>query len=114
MPDRAHVTSGNTVRITGASGGVGSALIQLANRRPPQGPHVEPDLCNLYLQDLTFTGATVTPPGLLAHLVRYIKAGEKRSLLVAADTLEQLRQAQQAFIVKRHVKNIVVTAQSDS
>ena len=33
MLDQAKVTAGDTVVITGASGGVGSALIQLANRR---------------------------------------------------------------------------------
>ena len=33
MLERAQVSAGDTVLITGASGGVGSALIQLVNRR---------------------------------------------------------------------------------
>ncbi|GIS88606.1 MAG: hypothetical protein CM1200mP18_13160 [Gammaproteobacteria bacterium] len=33
MLNRAQVTAGDTVLVTGASGGVGSALVQLANRR---------------------------------------------------------------------------------
>ena len=33
MLDRAHVKAGDAILITGASGGVGSALVQLANRR---------------------------------------------------------------------------------
>ena len=187
MLERARVAGGDTVLITGASGGVGSALVQLANRRKARtvalcgadkrhevaaigadavlprdpddlgkalresmgservdvvtdvvggpawprliealarggrytcagaiaGPHVELDLRNLYLHDLTFTGATVTPPHLFARLVSYIEAGEIRPLLAAAYPLEQLREAQQAFIEKRHVGNIVVTTQSD-
>ncbi len=183
MLDRARVAGGDTVLITGASGGVGSALIQLAKRRkartvalcgadkhhevtavgadavlprnPPDlnealreaigdqhvdvvadvvggptwprliellahrgrytcsgaiaGPQVGLDLRNLYLRDLTFTGATITPPGLFARLVRYIEAGEVRPLLAAVYPLEKLREAQQAFMEKRHVGSIVVT-----
>lgn len=185
MLDCARVTRGDTVLITGASGGVGSALIQLANRRNARtvamcgadkrqevmaagadavvprdasdlgkalrkatgeayvdvvadvvggpvwprlieslarcgrytcagaiaGPHVDLDLRNLYLRDLTFTGATVAPPGLFARLVRYIEAGEIRPLLAAEYPLENLREAQQAFMEKRHVGSIVVTMQ---
>ena len=183
MLERACVVRGDTVLITGASGGVGSALVQLANRRGARtvalcsgdkhhevaaigahavlprnpgelgtalrastgaervdvvadvvggpawprlieslarggrytcagaiaGPHVELDLRNLYLHDLMFTGATVTPPGLFTRIVRYIEAGEIRPLLAAAYSLERLGDAQQAFIEKRHVGNIVVT-----
>ena len=188
MLDHARVTGADTVLITGASGGVGSALIQLARRRKARivalcgadkrdqvaaigahavlprdpgdlgralresmgservdvvadvvggpgwprlirslarggrytcagaiaGPRVELDLRNLYLHDLTFTGATVTPPGLFARLVCYIEAGEIRPLLAASYPLEQLREAQRAFIEKRHVGNIVVTTKSDT
>ncbi len=183
MLNRAEVGSGDTVLIPGASGGVGSALIQLVRRRGATaiamasdskreavasigadavlprspddlkaalkqeidaetvtvvadvvggagwpglidvlarggrytvsgaiaGPMVELDLRTLYLRDLTFTGATIVPPGVFADLVGYIERGEIRPLLAATWPLEQLREAQQAFIDKRHVGNIVVT-----
>ena len=183
MLDRANVVAGNTVLIPGASGGVGSALIQLANRRgattiamasdakheavrsvgatavlprAPQdlkqalrdtigresvsvvadvvggnyfptllevlerggrytcsgaiaGPIVDLDLRTMYLNDLTFTGATIVPPGTFARLVRYIERGEIKSLLAATYPLEQLTSAQAEFIKKEHVGNIVVT-----
>lgn len=183
MLNRANVAAGDTVLIPGASGGVGSALIQLANRRDattiamasrskhdavagfephslldrapdnlkqalrqaigrdtvsvvadvvggsywPQlidvldrggrytcagaiaGPMVEMDLRTFYLRDLTFTGATVVPPGVFADLVGYIERGEVKPALAATYLLEQLHEAQQAFIDKKHTGNIVVT-----
>ena len=187
MLNRAAVTPGDTVLVTGASGGVGSALIQLANRRGaecialcgadkaadvlaigpiavmdrsckdlksalfeatgkesvdvvadvvggalwPQlisalvrggrytcagaiaGPIVEFDLRTFYLRDLTFTGATVAPPRVFENLVGYIERGEIRPLLAATYPLENFREAQQAFIDKRHVGNIVVQPFND-
>ena len=181
MLTRAAVCAGETVLITGASGGVGSALIQLVNRRgaraiamcgddkaervraigattlPRQcadlpaalqaasgqktvdvvadvvagecwpalieavarggryvcsgaiaGPLVRFDLRTFYLRDLTFYGATVAAPGIFADLLGYIERGEIRPLLAATYPLEKLQEAQQAFIDKRHVGNIVV------
>ncbi len=183
MLNRARVGEGDSVLIPGASGGVGSALIQLAKRRGartiamcgeskadavaaigpdavlprapedqkaalsgaidqekvtvvadvvggdlwPQlidllarggrytvsgaiaGPMVELDLRTLYLNDLTFTGATIVPPGVFADLVGYIERGEIRPLLAETYPLAELVKAQEAFIAKRHVGNIVVT-----
>lgn len=183
MLSRANVGEGDTVLIPGASGGVGSALIQLANRRGATtiamaseskhetvasvgpdvilprapdglkselkkaigsdnvsvvadvvggpmwpdlidalqrggrytcsgaiaGPMVELDLRTLYLQDLTFTGATILAPNIFSDLVGYIEKGEIRPLLAASYPLEKLHKAQQAFIDKKHVGNIVVT-----
>jgi NADPH:quinone reductase-like Zn-dependent oxidoreductase len=183
MLNRANVTDGDTVLIPGASGGVGSALIQLANRRGATtiamasrskhdavagfdphrlldrapdnlkqalrqaigrdtvsvvadvvggdywprlidvldrggrytcagaiaGPMVEMDLRTFYLRDLTFTGATIVPPGVFADLVGYIERGEVKPALAATYPLEQLHDAQQAFIDKKHTGNIVVT-----
>ncbi len=182
MLNRAAVTEADTVLIPGASGGVGSALIQLANRRGartvamcsdakadevraigpdavlprapadlkaalreeigrdtvtvladvvggdswPQmldviarggrytcagaiaGPIVEFDLRTFYLRDLTFTGATIVSPGLFADLVKYIEKREIRPLLAKTYPLAELHAAQEAFIAKRHVGNIVV------
>ena len=183
MLNRAKVTKGDTVLITGASGGVGSALVQLANRRGAvtiamastakheqlkalnptalldrapanlkqalkdcigretvsvvadvvggdswpglidvlerggrytvsgaiAGPLVELDLRTLYLNDLTFTGATITPPGLFADLVGYIERGEVKPVLAETYRLENLHDAQRAFVAKQHIGNIVVT-----
>ncbi|WP_415403507.1 zinc-binding dehydrogenase [Tateyamaria sp. SN3-11] len=183
MLSRADVGPDDVVLVTGASGGVGSALIQLAKRRgavvvglaseakhaemaalgadallprAPEnlgaalkaaigrdtvtvvadivggpyfatvidvlarggrftcsgaiaGPIVDLDLRTLYLRDLTFTGSTVLPPHIFGDLVRYIEAGEVKPLLAATFPLAELRAAQQAFIDKTHVGNIVVT-----
>jgi len=183
MLDRAQVGDGDTVLIPGASGGVGSALIQLANRRgattvamasaakhaavatvgpevllprnPPDlgralhdalgretvdvvadvvggpmfpaliealarggrytcsgaiaGPIVDLDLRSMYLNDLTFTGATVVPPGTFGRLVNYIEKGEVRPLLAETFRLRDFVKAQQVFIAKQHVGNIVVS-----
>ncbi len=183
MLSRAQVGKGDSVLIPGASGGVGSALIQLANRRgattiamaseskhatlkavspdvllprAPEdlkaalrsttgkdtvavvadvvggptwlqlidllerggrytcsgaiaGPMVELDLRTLYLQDLTFTGATILPPNIFPDLIGYIERGEIKPLLAEAYPLEKLKDAQSAFIDKKHVGNIVVT-----
>lgn len=187
MLDRAEVSDGDTVLIPGASGGVGSALIQLANRRGATtvamaneakhaavatvgpdvllprspsdlgralhgamgkdsvdvvadvvggpmfpalidvlarggrytcsgaiaGPIVELDLRDMYLKDLTFTGATVVPPGTFGRLVKYIERGEIKPLLAETFPLRDFVKAQQAFIAKQHVGNIVVSMQHD-
>lgn len=183
MLSRAAVGAGDVVLVPGASGGVGSALIQLALRRGatvvalcgagkrgevaalgpaavldratvdlkaalreaigrdtvtvvadvvggagwPEmigalarggrytcagaiaGPIVAFDLRTFYLRDLTFTGATVVPPGMFADLVGYVERGEIRPLLAEVFPLERLHDAQRAFIAKAHVGNIVAT-----
>jgi len=50
----------------------------------------------------------VAPPGVFEDLVRYIEQGEIRPLLAATFPLSQFHAAQQAFIDKHHVGNIVV------
>ena len=187
MLGRAEVGAGERVLIPGASGGVGSALIQLARRRGavpialcsaakaeavkaigaeavldrepadlmaaletatgqdkvdvvadvvggpvwPQlievlrrggrytcagaiaGPIVEFDLRTFYLNDLTFIGATIIPPGLFADLVGYIARKEIRSLLAKTYPLPQIHEAQQAFLAKQHVGNIVMVPKGE-
>ncbi len=73
------------------------------------GPMVEFDLRTFYLRDLTFTGSTVIPPHIFGDVVGYIERGEVKPMLAATYPLAELRDAQQAFIDKRHVGNIVVT-----
>ena len=188
MLNRAEVQAGDRVLISGASGGVGSALAQLARRRGAEtialcgeskaeavralgADHVLPrspedlkaalrtatcheevtvvadvvggaiwpqlisalarggrytcagaiagatvsfDLRTFYLRDLVFTGATVPPPGVFPDLVGYIERGEIRPVLAATWPLHGLVAAQEAFIAKRHIGNIVVTTTSDS
>ena len=77
------------------------------------GPIVDLDLRSMYLKDLTFTGATVVPPGTFGRLVKYIEDGEIRPLLAKVFPLKDLVKAQQMFVAKQHVGNIVVTMQTD-
>ena len=72
------------------------------------GPMVEMDLRTFYLRDLTFTGATIVPPGVFADLVGYIERGEVKPLLAQTFPLKELHAAQEAFIAKQHIGNIVV------
>ncbi len=187
MLARANVASSDVVLIPGASGGVGSALIQLARRRGavpvamcgetkadqvksigavavlprapgdlssalrqaigretvdvvadvvggpvwPQlievlrrggrytcagaiaGPIVEFDLRTFYLNDMTFTGATIIPPGLFADLIGYIERKEIRPLLAMTYPLAQIHEAQQAFLAKKHIGNIVMVPEEE-
>jgi len=181
----AQSVSNDTVLVTGASGGVGSALVQLAKRRGatvvglasvekhadlkslgidallprtpksladalssaidkekvsvvadiaggelfPElidslerggrytcsgaiaGPIVDLDLRTLYLNDLTFSGSTVVRPEIFQNLVGYIERKEIKPLLAASYPLEDFHAAQQAFIDKRHIGNIVVSTE---
>lgn len=183
MLNRAGVGENDTVLIPGASGGVGSALVQLANRRGARtiamaseekhaevarlkpfailprspenlskaleevlgkptvsvvadivggdqfparlevierggrftcsgaiaGPIVDLDLRTLYLSDLTFHGCTICEPKVFPSLVDYIEKGEIIPMLAATYPLEDLHDAQRAFIAKKHTGNIVVT-----
>ncbi|CAN5922776.1 alcohol dehydrogenase family protein [soil metagenome] len=180
MLHRAGVDDGHQVLVTGASGGVGGALVQLAVRRgarvvaltteakadavrglgadvvvdragddpaaavldatggvdvladvvggelfPPlletvrhgghyttagaiAGPIVPLDLRTLYLHDLTMHGATVLPPEVFANLVGYIERGEIAPVVAATFPLEQLADAQRAFMDKQDVGAIVI------
>ena len=73
------------------------------------GPMVTLDLRTLYLRDLTFTGSTVITPEIMPNLIGYIERGEIKLILAATYRLEELQDAQRAFIAKQHTGNIVVT-----
>jgi len=73
------------------------------------GPMVELDLRTFYLRDLTFTGSTIIDPQVTRNMVKYIEAGQLKPVLAATYPLEELREAQTAFIAKEHTGNIVVT-----
>lgn len=73
------------------------------------GPIVDFDLRQLIYKDLQLTGATIVPPGTAPRLARLIEQGLLRPLLAAQYPLHELAAAQEAFMEKRHVGNIVVT-----
>ena len=72
------------------------------------GPLVEFDLRQLVYKDLQLTGATIAPPGTMQRLVRMIEQSQLRPLLAQTFPLQDLARAQQAFLEKKHVGNIVV------
>jgi NADPH:quinone reductase-like Zn-dependent oxidoreductase len=182
MLQRIDLRSGQSIAVPGASGGVGSALVQLAKRRGAcvvaiagaaklgevralgpdhviardtdplvdavieanggpfdavadivggpdflpwldalrrggryvtsgaiAGPVVELDLRTLYLNDLELYGATVYEPQIFADLVGYIERGEVRPVVGGTFPLEQIGEAQAAFVEKRHTGNLVIT-----
>jgi len=182
MLDRIDLREGETILIPGASGGVGSALVQLAHRRKARvlaitskskldfikqlgarevferrqidlelkireavpgkevnavadivggtnftmyldllarggryvtagaiaGPMVELDLRTLYLKDLTLHGATVMPVGIFKRLVGYIEKTEIRPLLAKQYPISRIKEAQAAFLDKKHVGNFII------
>ena len=72
------------------------------------GPMVEFDLRQLVYKDLQLTGATMVPPGTMQRLVRLIEDGALMPLLAQSFPLKNLAEAQEAFMQKQHVGNIVV------
>ena len=182
MLGRARVSSQDTVLITGASGGVGSALIQLVKRRGAKaialtnkakadevmaigpdaiirrgiddwqavvrsvtggdkvtvtadvvgtpvfeqlmsllgrggryvtsgaigGKKVSVDISHLYLFDWELIGSTVTSLNVFPDLLRYVENSEIRPLLHATYPLDQIHEAQTAFLEKKHVGKMVL------
>ena len=178
MLTRAAVLAGERVLVTGASGGVGSAAVQLARARGadviaitsadkrdallalgatralsreqhlidtvgrdsidvvvdlvggaqwqallevlrPGGrlavsgavgaPTVPIDIRTVYLKDLTLFGCTVLAPQVFANLIARIETGAVRPLVAQTFALSRIREAQQAFLSRRHVGKIVLT-----
>ena len=72
------------------------------------GPMVEFDLRQLIYKDLQLTGATIVPPGTMNRVVTLINQGELKPLLAATFPLKELAKAQEMFMQKSHVGNIVV------
>ncbi len=67
------------------------------------------DLHKLIYRDLQLTGVTVVALGTFPQLVQYIESGLLKPVLAATYPLRDLPKAQQAFMLKQHVGNIVVT-----
>lgn len=177
MIHRAGVREGMRVLVAGASGGVGSAAVQLAKRRGAHvigmttpakmegvraagaddvidrgadpvevlgnesmdvvvdnvagarfgamldvlrrggryvssgaisGPLVQLDMRVFYLKDLTLIGCTAWDEPVFPNLISYIERGEIRPLLARTYPLEQIAPAQQDFLTKSHVGNLVL------
>jgi len=58
---------------------------------------------------LQLTGATIVPPGSMARVVSLIEQGLLKPVLAVSFPLAQFAEAQEAFMQKTHVGNIVVT-----
>ena len=72
------------------------------------GPVVSLDLRTLYLNDLTFHGATVLPAEVFSNLISYIETGEIKPIVAGTFPLAEMRRAQEAFMAKDHVGSFVV------
>jgi NADPH:quinone reductase-like Zn-dependent oxidoreductase len=72
------------------------------------GPMAAFDLRQLIYKDLQRTGATICPPGTMRRVVRMIETGALKPLLAGTYALADLRRAQEAFLTKTHLGNIVV------
>jgi NADPH:quinone reductase-like Zn-dependent oxidoreductase len=177
MIHRAKLVRGEHILVAGASGGVGSAVVQLAKRRGAivtaiagkdklaqvrsigadrvisrdddivaclgvksvdvvvdnvagpaftgimkvlkrggryassgaiAGPLVTLDMRDFYLKDLTLIGCTAWDEPVFPNLISYIEKGEIRPLLAKTFLLEQIVDAQRAFIEKKHVGKFVL------
>ncbi len=71
-------------------------------------PLVEFDLRQLVYKDLQLTGATIVPPGTMRRVVSLIEQDLLKPLLAQTFPLNELGKAQEAFLQKKHVGNIVV------
>jgi NADPH:quinone reductase-like Zn-dependent oxidoreductase len=182
MVHRAEVKEGDRVLVPGASGGVGSATVQLAKRRGAKvtgicgrakaeqvralgadrvltgrygdtewnavvaeiknsadvvidnvggdgfpdmieamkrggryatsgaisGPLVGLDLRTMYLRDLTLIGCTAWDEPVFPNLVGYIERGEIKPIIARTFPLENIADAQRAFLEKKHVGKFVL------
>lgn len=73
------------------------------------GPIVQLDIRTLYLKDLRLFGCTVLDPEVFSTLVQKIETGTIKPLVALTFPLEQIADAQEAFLMKRHIGKIVLT-----
>ena len=72
------------------------------------GPLVELDVRTLYLKDLTLIGCTFQQDVVFENLVGYIERGEIRPVVAKTWALEEIGQAQQAFLAKKFTGKLVL------
>ncbi len=73
------------------------------------GPFAELDIRPLYLKDLSLFGCTVLEPGVFSHLIEHIERGRISPIVAETFPLEQIADAQAAFMSKKHIGKIVLT-----
>jgi NADPH:quinone reductase-like Zn-dependent oxidoreductase len=73
------------------------------------GPMAQFDLRQMIYKDLQLTGATIVPPGTMQRIVRLIEQRALQPVLAQTFALRNLAAAQEVFMAKKHVGNIVVT-----
>jgi NADPH:quinone reductase-like Zn-dependent oxidoreductase len=73
------------------------------------GPMAQFDLRQMIYKDLQLTGATIVPPGTMQRIVRLIEQRSLQPVLAHTFALRDLAAAQEVFMAKKHVGNIVVT-----
>lgn len=73
------------------------------------GPMAQFDLRQMIYKDLQLTGATIVPPGTMQRIVRLIEQRSLQPVLARTFALRDLATAQEVFMAKKHVGNIVVT-----
>ena len=72
------------------------------------GPLVELDVRTLYLKDLTLIGCTFQDDIVFENLVGYIERGEIRPIVAKTFPLEQIAEAQEAFLAKQFTGKLVL------
>ena len=73
------------------------------------GPLVELDVRTLYLKDLSLFGCTVLEPEVFPNLIDHIESGRISPLVAETFPLNQIADAQAAFMTKKHIGKIVLT-----
>jgi NADPH:quinone reductase-like Zn-dependent oxidoreductase len=73
------------------------------------GPVAQFDLRQMIYKDLQLTGATIVSPGTMQRIVRLIEQRLLQPVLAQTFALRDLAAAQEIFMAKKHVGNIVVT-----
>ncbi len=73
------------------------------------GPIVQLDIRTLYLKDLSLFGCTVLEPDVFANLIKHIERGHVSPLVAKTFPLEQIADAQNAFMSKQHIGKIVLS-----
>jgi NADPH:quinone reductase-like Zn-dependent oxidoreductase len=72
------------------------------------GPIVNLDLRTMYLRDLILIGCTAWDEPVFPNLIGYIERGEIKPLIAQAFALEEIVEAQKAFLKKKHVGKFVL------
>ncbi|MBX2867260.1 MAG: alcohol dehydrogenase family protein [Acidiferrobacterales bacterium] len=72
------------------------------------GPLVQLDMRDFYLKDLNLIGCTAWDEAVFPNLISYIERDEIRPLVAKSFPLEDIAEAQQEFMEKRHFGNFVL------